>query len=249
MISPVVWGNQSDSRATQARATADESLTSQPRGARGSHTSSNSLKPGMDLAASVRSGPGRHQVHPHPLWPQVTGQVARRRLEGGLGHPHPVVGRPRHAGVEVEPDEGASVAHEGDHGVGQGLVGVGRDVHGHRHVGPFGVEERAAQAHLGGEADGVEGAVDAVPTLGQLVAQRVDLGRVAHVELDHVGLDRQLAGRAPGQRQASPGSGEDDLGALRPGPAGPPRTRCEASVRTPVITMRFPSSRPMRPPT
>ena len=57
MISPVVAGNQSLSNATHAFATADESVTSHPRGERSSHTSSNFLKPGMLRAAIVLTGP------------------------------------------------------------------------------------------------------------------------------------------------------------------------------------------------
>ena len=50
-------GNQSDSSATTERATALESLTSQPSGALSSQVSSNLEKPGIDLAAMVRMGP------------------------------------------------------------------------------------------------------------------------------------------------------------------------------------------------
>src|SRR5690606_5853074 len=56
-ISPVVAGNQSDSSATQARATGSGSRTSQPRGARLAQASSMASKWGMERAASVRSGP------------------------------------------------------------------------------------------------------------------------------------------------------------------------------------------------
>ncbi len=56
-VSPVVAGNRSDSRATHARATGDGSRTSHPSGARPSHTSSKRSKPGIDLAATVRTGP------------------------------------------------------------------------------------------------------------------------------------------------------------------------------------------------
>ena len=94
-ISPVVFGNQSDSRATHALATASASArTSQPSGARSSHTSSNCEKPGIDLAAIVLIGSGGDEVHPDALGPEVAGEVAGGRLEGGLGHAHPVVGRP-----------------------------------------------------------------------------------------------------------------------------------------------------------
>ena len=46
------------------------------------------------------------------------------------------------------------------------------------------------------------------------------LGRIGHVELEHVGLGRQLAGRALGERQPAPGAGEDDLGPLLLGQLG-----------------------------
>src|SRR4051794_1326063 len=77
MISPVVAGNQSLSSTTQALATADESVTSQPRGARSSHTSSNFLKPGMLLAAIVLTGPAATRFERMPRPPSAT---ARYRL-------------------------------------------------------------------------------------------------------------------------------------------------------------------------
>src|SRR5690242_16860349 len=70
--SPVVDGNQSLSRATQALATAAESVTSQPSGARPSHTSSNFLKPGMLLAAMVFTGPAATRLLRMPLGPSST---------------------------------------------------------------------------------------------------------------------------------------------------------------------------------
>ena len=66
MISPVVAGNQSLSRATHERATALESVTSQPSGARSSHTSSNRLKPGIDFAAIVFTGPAAMRLQRIP---------------------------------------------------------------------------------------------------------------------------------------------------------------------------------------
>src|SRR3954470_21447612 len=77
MISPVVAGNQSLSSTTQALATADESVTSQPRGARSSHTSSNRLKPGMLLAAMVLIGPAATRLERILRAPNAT---ARYRL-------------------------------------------------------------------------------------------------------------------------------------------------------------------------
>ena len=61
-------------------------------------------------------------------------------------------------------------------------------------------------------------------------------------------LGRQLAGRALGEATGPPGAGEHDLGALSCASWATPNAS-EASVSTPVITMRLPSSRPMVPPT
>ena len=69
MISPVVCGNQSDSSATVLRATPAESFTSQPSGARSSHTSSKALNPGIDLAAIVRTGPAATRFTRMPRGP------------------------------------------------------------------------------------------------------------------------------------------------------------------------------------
>ena len=65
------------------------------------------------------------------------------------------------------------------------------------------------------------------------------------VELEHRRRRRQLAGGALGERQAPAGAGEHDLGALLLGQLRPRRRPSEASVRTPVMTMCLPSSRPM----
>src|SRR5262250_3639708 len=56
-ISPVVAGNQSESRATHARAAGSWLLRSQPSGARPLHIDSNCSAPGIDRIAIVRSGP------------------------------------------------------------------------------------------------------------------------------------------------------------------------------------------------
>jgi len=56
----VVARNRGDSRATAVSATAEESCTSQPSGARSAQVSSKSEKPGIDLAAIVRTGPDDH---------------------------------------------------------------------------------------------------------------------------------------------------------------------------------------------
>ena len=74
--------------------------------------SSIAAKPGIDRAASVRSGPAATRLTRTPSGAQVAGQVAGRRLERGLGHAHPVVGRPGLGGVEVEADDRPAVGHQ-----------------------------------------------------------------------------------------------------------------------------------------
>src|SRR5439155_22252501 len=61
-ISPVVAGNQSDIRATQAWATGSGLVTLQPSGARSAQTSSNVLKPSMLRAATVGRGPAHRRL-------------------------------------------------------------------------------------------------------------------------------------------------------------------------------------------
>ena len=53
-----------------------------------------SPNPGMPRAANVPSGPARNQVHAHAARAEVARQVARGRLQRGLGDAHPVVDRP-----------------------------------------------------------------------------------------------------------------------------------------------------------
>src|SRR6478672_11532048 len=69
-ISPVVAGNQSESRAAQALAAGTGSLTSQPSGARSSQTFSNCSKPGIDFAAVVRIGPAATRLQRTFLGPR-----------------------------------------------------------------------------------------------------------------------------------------------------------------------------------
>ena len=57
-------------------------------------------------------------------------------------------------------------------------------------VVPPGPEEVAPQAGLGGEADGVEDAVEAAPAPLQLGTEGRHVLRVGDVELQHVGLGR-----------------------------------------------------------
>src|SRR3954447_20471224 len=77
MISPVVAGNQSDISASTAFAAGSWSDRSQPSGARSAQASSNWLKPGIDLAALVRSGPADTRLERMPCLPRCS---ARYRL-------------------------------------------------------------------------------------------------------------------------------------------------------------------------
>ena len=56
--------------------------------------------PGCRPAAGVDDRAGGHQVHADARAAEVARQVAANGLERRLGHPHPVVDRPGHRGVE-----------------------------------------------------------------------------------------------------------------------------------------------------
>ena len=86
--------------------------------------------------------------------------------------------------VEIEPDDRPAVAHQGKGADGQRLQRVRRDLERDGDVFPRRGEEPAAQARLGSEPDGVE---DAIEATADAARQRVDVLRVADVELDDLG--------------------------------------------------------------
>src|SRR6185437_3720511 len=86
-ISPVVIVNQSDMRATQARATTSLSWTSQPSGARSPQVSSKAAKPGMDLAAMVRTGPAATRFTRTPWGPSSLARYRVRDSRAALATP------------------------------------------------------------------------------------------------------------------------------------------------------------------
>src|SRR5690606_10061216 len=70
IIDPVVLGSQSDSTAHTDLATGVGSVTSHPSGALSPQLLSSSLKPGIDLAAMVRTGPAETRFTRIPLGPR-----------------------------------------------------------------------------------------------------------------------------------------------------------------------------------
>ena len=182
-------------------------------------------EPRYRLGRHGAHGAGRDQVDPDAPGPELLGEIAREGLQPRLGHAHPVVDGPGHRGVEVEPhDRGATVRarrlEEGEKGIDEGLERVGRDVERRRHVFPVGGEHAAAQAVGRGEADGVQQAVEAIPTRRQRCSRRAQLLGRRDVDLEHLGLRRELAGGAPGEREGPACAGEDDLRTLLLGQAG-----------------------------
>ena len=147
-ISPVVAGSQSEHSATTVRAVGSASVTSQPSGARSPQPPSTWSKPGMEVAAVVRIGPAETRLTRMPSRAEVAGEVAGGGLEGGLGHAHPVVDRPREGGVEGQPDDGRARAHQRLGGRGEGLEREGGDLHRRGHVLPLRGEEVAAHDGL-----------------------------------------------------------------------------------------------------
>ncbi len=157
---------------------------------------------------------GGHEVHAHAARPEVAGQVARRRLERGLRHAHPVVDRPRDRGVEVEPDDARALL-----GVQVGEPGGERlqreRARPERRLGALRrrVEEVAAERVLGRERDRVQDAVEAAPALAQVVGDGLEVVGVVDVELEHVGRLRQLGRRPLGHPLDAAERGEHHLGA------------------------------------
>ena len=224
----MVMGSRSDRRARQARATTSVSRTSQPRGARSAQVSSKAAKPGDRLGRHGLDRPGGHQVDPDPVGPEVPGQVAGERLERRLGHAHPVVDRPGHGGVEVEADHrgagpavGAGGHQQGTERLDQGLERVGR----RRGAPPGPAPSRPGRCRRPGtragrsrwRGAGRRGGPTGSASVGRGRRQLVGLG---HVDLEHLGLDGQLAGGPPGEREAPPGPAQHDLGALLLGGPG-----------------------------
>ena len=142
-ISPVVAGNQPLSRATTALAAGSGSSTSQVSGARLGPGLLDLVEPGDAPGGDGAQRSGGHEVDPDPVGTEVPRQVPRRRLERGLRHAHPVVGRPGLAGVEVQADDGRARAHQRPHRPGEGRQRVRRDLHRGGHVLP--ARRRAAR--------------------------------------------------------------------------------------------------------
>ena len=120
------------------------------------------------------------------------------------------------------------------------LQRVRRHLQRDRDVLPRRVEEAAAEARLGREADRVQHAVERGRR--RCPAERVEVVLVGDVELDDLG--RRSAGAWPSRsREAhhAPERGEHHLGALLLRDAARRENAIEASLRTPVTRMRLPS--------
>ena len=100
-----------------------------------------------------------------PVRAEVAGQVARGRLERGLGHAHPVVDRPGVAGVEREADDRAARGQQRLGGDRERLERVRGDLQRGRDVVPLAGQEVAAHDGLRREPDRVHDAVEAVDVL------------------------------------------------------------------------------------
>ena len=189
-------------------ATGTGSSTSQPSGAWTRHRSASCLEPRDPACRDRTQRARRYQVHPDPAWPEVTRQIPRDRLERRLGHPHPVVDGPGHAGVEVHPHDAPATVHQRLDRRGQrlereraGLEGGGRALGRRGH-------EAAAQRVLGRERDRVQYAVYASPARPQRLGQRIEIRSPVHVQLQHVDLRRQPRRRSLGHPPRSPEAGQ-----------------------------------------
>ena len=178
---------------------------------------------------------GGDQVDPDARRAEVAGQVARGRLERGLGHAHPVVRRPGDRRVEGQADHRAAGRHQRlAAATASALSEYAETCTRRARRRPTGLEELAAQRRLRGEADRVQHAVEAVDVLADPVGERVEVLRVgrrrARSPAASVG---QPLGDRLGDPHGPAEGGEHDLGALL---LGDPRdvearSRCPSSRR------------------
>ena len=124
---PVVIGNHSERSTTQARATGSESRTFQPKGALESHASSNSLNPGIDLAAIVLIGPAVTRFT-RIFWGPSERARYRDADSSAFCYTHPVIRRPSEAGIKIQAYNGSSILHKRGGGFSYSLEGIGRNV-------------------------------------------------------------------------------------------------------------------------
>ena len=166
-ISPVIARASGESRNRQASATGVGSARSQPSGAWRSQISARPSKPSMLEAATVCSGPAATRLERTPARAEVARQVAVDRLQRRLGDAGPVVGRPRHAGVEVQADDARRLAalEQRQQRRRQRLHRERARLEGGDRRGARGAQELAAERVGGDEGDGVQHAVEAPPAL------------------------------------------------------------------------------------
>ena len=204
-------GQQRDARL----ATAVESFTSHPSGARSSHTSSNCEKPGIDFAASVRIGPAATGSR---------GCAGRRgRVRGSAtstrARPWP---RPSSRTPATRPCASKSSPTIEPPSVMSGTTHVGERLQASTRT-PASRRRRRPTAPPGtcrpGTTAGANPIACSAPSTrphrsASVVANGIDVLGHRHVELEHGRSARQLAGRALGERQTSTRAGEHDLGPL-----------------------------------
>ena len=159
---------------------------------------------------------GGDEVRAHAPGAEVAREVTIDRLQRCLGDAGPVVGRPRHAGVEVQADDAGRLAalEQRQHGGRQGLQRERARLEGGDRRGARGLQEPPAQRIGGDEGDRVQQAVEAAPALVERPGDGLELVGVVDVELEHLGLGGQALGHPLGDPHPAAEAGEDDLGAL-----------------------------------
>ena len=163
------------------------------------------------------------EVDAHPALAEVASKVAPDALERCLGYPHPVIHRPRDAGVEVEADDGAARPlgrfQERQHAAHERLERERTGLEGRRRACDGGAQEGATEGIFRCKGNRVQHAVEAMPTRRQLASDCLKVMLGVDVQLQHVGWHGKLLGRSLRQAPRAPEPGQDDLGARELGQA------------------------------
>ena len=187
-------------------------------------------KPGIDLAAMVRIGPGGHQVDADAVGAQFLGQVGGARIPArprprpsSRKSARPPVASKSSPTTEAPPSRPAATSSPSEC-LHQRLERVGRHPPRRSTTSP----SPAANSRCLRQSGGANPMACSSPSRRSQRAARAapavaSCSGEGDVDLEHLGFGGQLARRPPGEGESPPGAREDDLRALFLGQLGPRR--------------------------